>query len=83
MVERIQRIMITIVLTTGLILNTIGISWRFYLNWFVVIMIALWAITGYCPFIALLKTLGIPSKIDMRVKYTNDKFIHTPRTLKY
>ncbi len=73
MAERIQRLMMATVLATGLILNANGLSWGLYLNWFVIIMVAVWGITGFCPFIAILKVLGVPSEDNSRAKCVDRK----------
>lgn len=62
MAEKIQRIMMALVLATGLILNSLGMSWGLYPVGFVAVMAFVWGITGFCPLIALLNELGVPSE---------------------
>ncbi len=71
MAERIQRLMMAIVLATGLILNANGLSWGLYLDWFIIVMVAVLGITGFCPFIAILKVLSVPSEYNSRAKCVN------------
>ncbi len=54
---RIQRIMMSIILLTGLILDKIGITWGELFIWFVAIMALISGITGFCPSDYILKKL--------------------------
>lgn len=46
---RIQRIMMSIILISGLLLELNGVGWGKYLIWFVALMSLFAGITGFCP----------------------------------
>ncbi|EEP60179.1 YgaP-like transmembrane domain [Sulfurihydrogenibium yellowstonense] len=54
---RIQRIMMSIILITGLLLKLNDYDWGEYLIWFVAIMALVAGITGFCPSDFILKKI--------------------------
>lgn len=46
---RVQRIMMSIILISGLLLDLNGVEWGKYLIWFVAFMSLFAGITGFCP----------------------------------
>lgn len=54
---RIQRIMMSIILIAGLLLDLNGVEWGKYLIWFVAIMALIAGITGFCPSDVILKKI--------------------------
>ena len=62
MAERIQRLMMALILALGLVLHGQGYSWGLYLNWFVVAMVTFWGVTGLCPSLLIMRRLGVPSE---------------------
>ncbi|ACN98379.1 DUF2892 domain-containing protein [Sulfurihydrogenibium azorense] len=54
---RIQRIMMGIILITGLLLDLNGVEWGKYLIWFVALMALFAGITGFCPSDTVLKKI--------------------------
>lgn len=46
---RVQRIMMSIILISGLLLDLNGVEWGKYLIWFVALMSLFAGITGFCP----------------------------------
>ncbi|MEZ0324244.1 MAG: YgaP-like transmembrane domain [Hydrogenothermaceae bacterium] len=46
---RVQRIMMSIILIAGLLLDLNGFEWGEYLIWFVALMSLFAGITGFCP----------------------------------
>lgn len=54
---RIQRIMMSIILITGLLLDLNGVEWGKYLIWFVALMSLFAGITGFCPSDVVLKKI--------------------------
>ncbi|MGC9007007.1 MAG: YgaP family membrane protein [Sulfurihydrogenibium sp.] len=54
---RIQRIMMSIILLAGLLLDMNGYEWGEYLIWFVALMSLFAGITGFCPSDTILKKI--------------------------
>lgn len=46
---RVQRIMMSIILISGLLLDLNNVEWGKYLIWFVAFMTLFAGITGFCP----------------------------------
>ncbi|MBN2724836.1 MAG: DUF2892 domain-containing protein [Deltaproteobacteria bacterium] len=64
MAERIQRLMMAGMISLGLILYQTGFKWGLYVDWFVVFMVIVWAVTGFCPSLYVLKKSGMPSETE-------------------